>query len=266
MFSNNPNNHTMDQLLECFQECRRKGEVAQLFLETRGYRQFATFSVQLPPNGFPDPATFNHRNGSNGFQNRNKPKSPSRLRRDQFRLRNLRAKQVSKNSTTPSLTPSNSSQNKEDNQLTSTPNKIKDREEVTSHTTEVKDLEEVTSRKTEVKDLEELTSHTTENKENPDNVTLDSTGISLHNIEVSKDVDYIKENSFKEKLEDKVKTNLPPDFHDLLKNINNQIKDISKHYRPVNKDLDKTPSKIDSEEHAFEDAAVWARNQKKISK
>ena len=102
---------------------------------------------------------------------------------------------------------------------------------------EVKDLEELTSHTTEIKDLEEVTSHTTDNKET-------SADITLNNIEVSNDVDNIEENSIKETLEEIVKTNLPPfnqynDFYDILKKINNQIKDISKHYPPVNKDLDK---------------------------
>ena len=174
---------------------------------------------------------------------------PTLLYRDQFRLRNFRPKQAAKDSTTP---PSNTSQNEEDDQLTSTQIKVKDKEVVTStsHTT---DWEEVISHTT---DQEEVTSHTTENKENPDTdiVTLD--------IEDSNDND--KENAIKEKLEEKTTKILPSnDFHDLLNKINNQIKDLSKHYQPVNKELDKSPSKLDSEEHSFEDAAVWARNQKK---
>ena len=257
MFLNTPTTHTMNRLLECFQECRRRGEVAQLFLETRSYHQFATFSVQLPPNVSPAPATFNRRYGYNGFQTFNKRKSPSRLRRDEFRLRNYRPKQASKNSPTPPLSPSNLSQNEEDDQLTSTPIQVKDQEEVTSLTT---DKEEVTNH---TADLGEVTSPTTENKENPDTdiVTLDD---NLNNMEASND--NVKQNEFKEKLEEMTTEILPSDFHDLLNKINNQIKDLSKHYQPVNKELDNKPSKLESEEHSFEDAAVWARNQKKSPK
>ena len=82
---------TMSYLLESFQECRKRGEFAQLFLETRNHLQFATFRVQLPT--FDTPA-------KRRVEPTKKHKSPSRRLRDQSRLRKFQEKVSSFQNTT----------------------------------------------------------------------------------------------------------------------------------------------------------------------
>ena len=80
-------NKNLFQLMDFFQECRRRGESAQLFLETRNFVQFATFSFQISP--YNHPSFHPHPRQPQPFQKR---KLPSQLRRDQTRLRKFREK------------------------------------------------------------------------------------------------------------------------------------------------------------------------------
>ena len=80
-------NKTLVQLMDFFQESRRKGESAQLFLETRNHMQFATLKVQLSPHHHQP--NHPHPRQPQPFKKR---KSPSQLRRDHARLRKFREK------------------------------------------------------------------------------------------------------------------------------------------------------------------------------
>ena len=71
-------NNTITALLETFQECKKRGERATLFLETRNGEEFATLRVKLP------------RTSGEAFLGPAKKKSPSSVRRDMARLEKYR--------------------------------------------------------------------------------------------------------------------------------------------------------------------------------
>ena len=70
--------NTITALLETFQECKKNGKSATLFLETRNGDEFATLSVKLP------------RTPGKTFLGSAKKKSPSSLKRDKARLEKFR--------------------------------------------------------------------------------------------------------------------------------------------------------------------------------
>ena len=79
---------TVTNLLGIFQECKKRGEKASLFLETRNGDEFATFRINL--------------SASHTLRTPEKPpartkmKSPSTLRRDRMRLDKYRTKSLEK--------------------------------------------------------------------------------------------------------------------------------------------------------------------------
>ena len=72
-------------LLETFRECKKRGEKATLFLETRNGNEFATFRIKLS-------ACHTPRTPDNTFLGSGKKKSPSTLKRDRRRLSSFRKK------------------------------------------------------------------------------------------------------------------------------------------------------------------------------
>ena len=94
--------NTINVLLETFQQCRRRGDWATLFLETRNGEEYATFKMKLPTsreNGSP---------GTTFFGSAAKNKSPSRVRRDKKRMETFITKKRLQESWSPKtpVTPS----------------------------------------------------------------------------------------------------------------------------------------------------------------
>ena len=72
--------NTINVLLEAFQECRRRGDWATLFLETKNGNEFATLKVKMP-------ASHTSTKLGNTFHgSAAKRKSPSAVRRDRERM------------------------------------------------------------------------------------------------------------------------------------------------------------------------------------
>ena len=69
------NDDTVTKLLEAFQECRKRGDQARLFLETRNGRVFANLAVEMP--------------ASHPVLRPVKTKTPSSRRRDRKRMENF---------------------------------------------------------------------------------------------------------------------------------------------------------------------------------
>ena len=72
--------NTINVLLEAFQECRRRGDWATLFLETKNGAEFATLKVKMPASHM-SPTLGKTFHGSAA-----KRKSPSAVRRDRERM------------------------------------------------------------------------------------------------------------------------------------------------------------------------------------
>ena len=87
-------NNVITALLETFQEIKKRGEQATLFLETRNGDKFATLSVKLPAGD--KPGTL--RKTSLGSS---KKKSPSTLKRDKERLEKFVLKKTTKETWNP---------------------------------------------------------------------------------------------------------------------------------------------------------------------
>ena len=87
-------NNVITALLETFQEIKKRGEQATLFLETRNGDEFATLSVKLPAGD--KPGTL--RKTSLGSS---KKKSPSTLKRDKERLEKFVLKKTTKETSNP---------------------------------------------------------------------------------------------------------------------------------------------------------------------
>ena len=82
--------NTITTLLGIFQECKKRGEKASLFLETKNGEEFATFRVNLS-------ASHTVRTPEKpSFGTTAKRKSPSTLKRDRKRLENYRTKSLEK--------------------------------------------------------------------------------------------------------------------------------------------------------------------------
>ena len=82
--------NTITTLLRIFQECKKRGEKASLFLETKNGEEFATFRVNLS-------ASHTVRTPEKpSFGTTAKRKSPSTLKRDRKRLENYRTKSLEK--------------------------------------------------------------------------------------------------------------------------------------------------------------------------
>ena len=96
--------NTITTLLGIFQECKKRGDKASLFLETRNGEEFATFRVSLS-------ASHTVRTPEKpSFGTTTKTKSPSTLKRDRKRLDNYRQKALEKSwdpaeTSTPAMKP-----------------------------------------------------------------------------------------------------------------------------------------------------------------
>ena len=89
---------TINMLLEAFQECKRRGEHAKLFLETRNGTVFTNFSAKIPVSRPGTTSTLQ------------KKKTPSSLRRDQERMAKFLMKKKKSRGSFSTSTPKASNQ------------------------------------------------------------------------------------------------------------------------------------------------------------
>jgi len=270
---------TLSQLLESFQQCRRRGESAQLFLETRNGQQFARFSVQLFP------ANFCYR-AKPQDEVMKKRKSPSQMRRDQSRLRKLREKRLSQKTaltptsartSTPTSTPNDMNDMDETNQAfdknDSTDNEMNDMDETNhiftddkNHSTDndMNDMDETNQDFTDDNPDETFICH--EESIEPEAIKPPIRKLPLTSTEMEDLADKISSAISKRT---SIETNRPS----LLETFNAMCKDHPKTLNQQFKSLEnknddatheiKTNIYNDSEDNKFEEAAIWARNQKK---
>ena len=87
----------INNFLEAFQGCKRRGEKATLFLETRNGHAFATLQLKLPASHTSKPSSDKTIPGST------RKKSPSTLKRDRERLENFVKKKSFQETWCPNL-------------------------------------------------------------------------------------------------------------------------------------------------------------------
>ena len=88
---------TITALLEAFQDCKKRGECATLFLETRNGMEFAHFKVNLS-------GSQKLRTSRQSFPGHTKKKSPSTLKRDKDRLETFMKKKTLQETWSPKET------------------------------------------------------------------------------------------------------------------------------------------------------------------
>ena len=258
-------NNSLRQLLDIFHQSRNQGMHCKLFLETINGHQFCNVSVHVPA-GPPTRKFPTASRPSNHMR-----KSQSTIRRDQARLNEWKSRKRESVPTqedsipnnidaSPTLKLPNTSQNDDQIDLNNSNLNydLADSDHSNQNHDQLQDLA----------DYNETDTNSCSSTENFNQTDAKNSNTESENA-IQKDDHENVQNTPNKSTTEITSNLLPSDFKEMLKKINNQIKDISKdskHYPPMNKEPDKNTSKIDSEGSSFEDAAVWARNQKKSPK